>query len=426
MSVEKNKGSHSASPTEATRLNKPLILTAIGVLVFIVAVIFIHALMNASPHGQVKATTPTVTVSSPSQTPFNGLPGSYADAKEVNKVLKTTQADPQLKSQLELLKKQQQQLQDQLKKLNSRNNQTKNNSNTDSDEVRRSQIFFYGGSPDTSAAKNKTPATDAAKAAAVPATAGISGKEGQNMQGIKIGFMSQKVDDSIYNQHAEQYPISKYILQAGSFIPSILETSVNSDLPGPVYARVTRDVYDQTGRYLLIPQGSKLLGQYNSRISYGQSSAQVKFTRIIFPDERSLVIDNQMAVNPAGESGLADETDNHWGRVIGSALLSAAFSLPSVVATNQANTGRTCQDASGQYVPCAASVGMGGMFAAAAAQSGAQAAANVGSQIAQRSLDLQPTIILNKGYQFSVFVSKDLILPPYSQKAGVAYAAMVQ
>jgi type IV secretion system protein VirB10 len=109
-------------------------------------------------------------------------------------------------------------------------------------------------------------------------------------------------------------PASADILQAGSVIPAALLTGIRSDLPGLVTAQVTENVYDSpTGAILLIPQGARLIGAYNSQIAFGQSRVQLVWTRLIMPDGASILLDNQPAADPAGYAGLHDRVDNHWG-----------------------------------------------------------------------------------------------------------------
>ena len=143
----------------------------------------------------------------------------------------------------------------------------------------------------------------------------------------------QRPDSDIYNSSQLQVPTSPYQVMAGTVIAASLVTGLNSDLPGRVIAQVSEPVYDTvTGQYLLIPQGSRLLGKYESKVAYGQSRALVVWQRLILPDGSSLVLDNLPATNMSGYSGLEHQVDYHtWGLIKGIAL-STLFSVGSELA----------------------------------------------------------------------------------------------
>ncbi len=134
----------------------------------------------------------------------------------------------------------------------------------------------------------------------------------QNNQQRKLGFLDQRDTGGIYNPHVLQTPISPYQVMAGSMIAASLITGINSDLPGLVAAQVTENVYDTvSGRTLLIPQGARLIGTYDSVIAFGQSRALLVWQRIILPDGSSIEIDNLPATDTAGYAGLEDGVDYH-------------------------------------------------------------------------------------------------------------------
>ena len=128
-------------------------------------------------------------------------------------------------------------------------------------------------------------------------------------------------------------PISPYQVMAGTVVAGALVTGIKSDLPGDVIATVTEPVYDTaTGRFLLIPQGSRILGKYNSQVSYGQSRVQVVWNRIILPDTSSLTLDNLAGTDPAGYAGLEDDVDYHWGRIFAGAALTTLLGVGAELA----------------------------------------------------------------------------------------------
>jgi type IV secretory pathway VirB10-like protein len=192
--------------------------------------------------------------------------------------------------------------------------------------------------------------------------------------------------------------VSPYEIKAGWLLPAILETQINSDLPGETTALLRENVYDTaTGKYLLIPQGSRLFGAYDSHISYGQGRVQVVWYRIIFPDASSLSLEGMSGHNTEGSAGFNDKVDNHYKRLITTALLTSAFFAGGALA--QTRRGSVLGYPSAQEVA-------------------STAAANNMSQemieITRRNLNIQPTITIRHGYAFNVICDKDIVFEgPY-------------
>ncbi|MEQ1864445.1 MAG: TrbI/VirB10 family protein, partial [Micropepsaceae bacterium] len=169
---------------------------------------------------------------------------------------------------------------------------------------------------------------------------------------------------------------------------------INSDLPGFVIAQVTENVFDTaTGRRLLIPQGTKLIGKYDSAVSYGQRRALVVWHRLILPDGSSIVVDNLPATDAAGYAGLEDEVDVHAWQLIKGAALSTLLGVGSEIGASNAS-----RDA-----------------LSAARESVQQNAARIGQQLTERNLDVQPTITIRAGWPLRVIVHRDLILREFKR-----------
>ncbi|MBB2173773.1 TrbI/VirB10 family protein [Gluconacetobacter asukensis] len=187
---------------------------------------------------------------------------------------------------------------------------------------------------------------------------------------------------------------SPYVLQAGAIIPGALITGIRSDLPGEVTAQVTENIYDSpTGHILLIPQGAKLIGRYDSQIAYGETRVLLVWTRLMRGAGDSIVLENEPAADTAGFAGLQDQTDNHWGEVFKAALVSTVLSVGSEA------------DISG-----------GNGIAQALRTGGSQGFNQIGEQIVGRSLNIQPTNIIRPGFPVRVMVHRDLVLTPYGQE----------
>ncbi len=225
---------------------------------------------------------------------------------------------------------------------------------------------------------------------------GLIGKEQSdpNNQQQKNDFLNSEPDENIYNPYQLQSPISPYQIMAGTVISASLITGLNSDLPGRVIAQVTRNVYDTiSGEYLLIPQGTRLLGKYDSDISFGQQRSLVVWQRLIFPDGTSIIIDNLPATDRAGFAGLSDKVDYHEWRLLKGIALSTLFSVGAEFAFSDESD------------------------LVQAIKSGSQSSTNrAGQKIVERELDIQPTITIRPGYPLRVIVHKDIVLQPFTQK----------
>jgi type IV secretion system protein VirB10 len=152
--------------------------------------------------------------------------------------------------------------------------------------------------------------------------------ERQNDQQQKTGFGQRRGNqESNYLTGIRAPALGKYEIKAGWLIPAVLEQQLNSDLPGLIRALVRENVYDSsTGRYILVPDGSTLVGIYNSHIGYGQNALQAVWRRVIFPDGSSLSLGGFEGDDSTGAAGFRDQVDNHWGRILSGALLTSLFS----------------------------------------------------------------------------------------------------
>ena len=217
----------------------------------------------------------------------------------------------------------------------------------------------------------------------------------QNRQDQKEAFVAKAGDAAMRNPGSLQLPASPYQVMAGTVIPAALVTGINSDLPGQVIANVTEAVYDTaTGRYLLIPQGSRLIGRYDSQVAFGQRRVLLVWTRLILPDTSSIALDRLPGIDPAGYAGLEDGVDWHWDRILAGAALSTLLGVGAELAAPESRT-------DGNHVVIAA-------------RQGAQDTVNqVGQEISKRNISVQPTLTIRPGFAMRVMVSRDLILRPY-------------
>jgi type IV secretion system protein VirB10 len=194
-------------------------------------------------------------------------------------------------------------------------------------------------------------------------------------------------------------PRSPYEIKAGWVIPAVLLTGVNSDLPGELLAQVREHVFDTvSGHYLLIPQGSKLVGTYDSAVIYSQDRVLVVWSRVILPNGDSLVLDNMPGVDLSGYAGLRDRVNHHWGRLLGAVVLSSVLNIGTRIPAGDV--------AAGRFFPT---------LGQEAAQDVGQGMGRAGQQVVQRQLQIQPTITIRPGFAINIFVHRDMVLRPYQE-----------
>jgi len=224
----------------------------------------------------------------------------------------------------------------------------------------------------------------------------------QNMQNRKEAFLSKARaagQNEDYLKSIRTPQLSPYEIKAGWEIPAVLEQALNSDLPGELKALVTSNVYDSaSGRYVLIPQGSRLIGTYNSHLGYGQDGVQVIWNRVIYPDGSSLDLSGMIGEDAHGFSGFRDKVDRHYTRLVGFAVLTSLFAAASQISQNQNRSLLT--------YPSPAQV---------AGSAVGQQASDLGAQITRRNLNVQPTVKISVGYRFNVSVNRDILFDaPYA------------
>lgn len=211
----------------------------------------------------------------------------------------------------------------------------------------------------------------------------------------KQAFLDRPNDSATQSASRLQLPASQFLVTTGTVIPAALVTGINSDLPGPVVATVTESVYDSaTGRYLLIPQGSRLVGKYDSQVSFGQRRVLMVWTRLILPDTSSVVLDRLQGLDVAGHAGLEDGADWHWERLFAGAGLSTLVGIGAELAAPQRG-------------------GSEGQIVIATRQSVQDTVNEVGKELTKKNIDVQPTLTIRPGFELRVMVNRDMVLRPY-------------
>ncbi|BAB54798.1 TrbI/VirB10 family protein [Mesorhizobium japonicum] len=248
--------------------------------------------------------------------------------------------------------------------------------------ARTSRVFFQTAQDDTRTAE-----------ASAPTGNDLAGQNNQrNAQDRQLSFLSAAADRRTVAPDHVTPPASPYVLQAGAVIPAALITGIRSDLPGQISAQVTENIYDSpTGRSLLIPQGTRAIGQYDNAVGSGQRRVLLVWNRLIFPNGRSIVLERQPGADAQGYAGLEDGVDYHWGELFKAAALSTVLSVG-------AQAGSSDQDSD----------------IVRALRSGASdSVSQVGQQVVQQQLDMAPTLTVRPGFPVRVLVTRDLVLEPY-------------
>lgn len=256
------------------------------------------------------------------------------------------------------------------------------------DAARTSKMFAGGEGASASAASAPALAPSApamTASASAPAPSGGSGD-----QGTKRAFLRSSNSGPTESAHRLSQPDSPYVVQAGSVIPAALITGIRSDLPGTITAQVTQNVYDSvTGRHLLIPQGSRLIGEYDSQVSFGQNRVLLAWDRLILPDGRSIQLDRLPGADAAGFSGLQDRVDQHWGGIFRAALISTLLSIGTEVGNGDDDE-----------------------LVRALREGSSESIGRTGQDLVRRQLNVQPTLTIRPGFQLRVIVTRDIVMEP--------------
>jgi type IV secretory pathway VirB10-like protein len=271
-------------------------------------------------------------------------------------------------------------------------------------DARKSPIKFSNSPAAQQAQQQQQPQKQTASA--IPASFAMpkmpwEKDQDQNMQQEKRDFTKEEKTQGTAKEAYLKNPVipafSRYEVKAGSIIPGVMITGINSDLPGKLVGQVRENVFDTvTGRYLLIPQGTRVIGAYDSKVAYAQERVLIVWTRLIFPNGDSIDLEGMDGVDLSGYAGLTDKVNNHWIKLITGVVLSSILSAGSKVAAGNNQVGTAS-------------------FGQQAASGASDAINTVGAKFTEKNLNIQPTLEIRPGYKFNVFVNKDMILKRYKE-----------
>lgn len=400
-------------PKQPIQINRPLIITvAIAVLT-----VLLFAIVGALTTTKRVASTPTTALTKlPKDQPLTvspeleGLPKNYSDISTIKKFLPETK-NAQLEELLQRFNTLQNEYLYLKQQLAARETRPppKTYEDPKTQQAKQSNLVFSDVSTGVnnlvgSQAGRTSPFRPGAKDAELlptPEQEKLFKQKARDAQKLAVMKGKDKPED-IYDLHNVVTPVSPYQILAGVSIPATLITGINTSVSGTVFAQVRQDIYDTvTGKYLLIPYGSKLVGEYGSyAVSYGQTRIAIAINRLIRPDGSSILLGKFNSADLIGQSGMPGKVNNHWARIIGAATLSTVFSIGAGIA---ADRGRSPN----YEYPGARERAITG---------GVRGINQFAQNIANRSLNIRPTITLPPGYHFNVLVKKDMILTPVTRK----------
>ena len=264
-------------------------------------------------------------------------------------------------------------------------NEAEQRRRAEEEAARTSRVFFQSA---------PGPSTTARMPGGTPNLAGLdlTGQPDQpTAQDKQLAFLNATVDRRTTSSDRVMPPASPYILQAGAVIPAALITGIRSDLPGQITAQVTENIYDSlTGHILLVPQGTRIIGQYDNNVQFGQRRVLLVWNRLILPNGRSIVLERQPGADTEGYAGLEDGVDYHWWDLAKAAGLSTLLAVGTELATSDED--RLIR----------------------AIRDGTQDTINeAGQQIIQRQLQVAPTLTIRPGFPVRIIVTRDLVFEPY-------------
>ena len=380
-----------ARPARAIRFKRGIVVAAAAMASLSIAATAWFALTPTAFHIVTEADDRGV-AAKPSNDALSGLPGSYGDAPKLGPPLPGDLGRPILEGQRTMATE----IAAPPQPPPTQSPDTERDRQAaELKAARESGLLVQSASR---AAVAGEPAVNAADAsAAVPGSGRLSldPERDPNAQQRKTDFVGTTDKGGSLNPHSLSAPVSPYVLSAGSVISASLITGLRSDLPGLVTAQVTERVFDSaTGRIELIPQGSRLIGSYDSVVAFGQRRALVVWQRIILPDGSSLALDNVPATDPSGYAGLADKVDFHTWSLLKGVVLSTLLGVgSSLTFTGESDLVQAIRESTQQNV------------------------ARAGDQLTARNLQVQPTITIRPGAPVRLLVHRDLVLAPWQERS---------
>lgn len=385
----------SVEPKKATNINKTVVYTVGGIFI----IVFIYSLSSAMfPNSPEKEKPPQVISNTNNgennNNPFQTLPGSYDEKTKKNK------ANPSDNKQEISSNKQKSNtninnfsnprppaLPKNYYSSNSLEEQRRKLEEKEFDDARKSKIGIFTFIANAAAQ---------AKTITNAATNNSESDNDQNQQNSKESFIKNSSIPNSFNPYVIQKQLSNFEVKAGNIIPAALISGINTDLPGEIIAQVTENIFDSsTGEYLLIPQGSKIIGKYDSKVVFNQFRVLLIWQRIIFPNGKSIYINNLQGMDTEGYSGLRDQVDRHTPDLIKGIVLSTIFGAGAAIVS-----GNDSDDDS---------------YKAEAGRGAGEAILDVGNEITRKNLNRQPTLKIRPGHTFTIMVNQDLILEAYNE-----------
>lgn len=389
---------------KATRFRRKLVYALLGTAIAAVSVIFTYGLMKSNHHDIIGAGTAHENTAATVPDISDKLPKNYSDVSDL--ALKQRKADAAKTNTAGQAGEQQ-------SNVNNPTPAARNaSSQPNEQQVARSGSVFFRQDPASSAALHQAPMPPVSSAANGSDVQGNNNAQSPygdqplpaDAQGgltvQKNAFLASVTTTKDYVSQPLQHPRSTFEVKAGSLISAALVTAINSDLPGEVIAQVTENVFDTvSGRYLLIPQGTRVIGKYDSLISYGQDRALVVWTRLILPNGNSIDLEAMKGTDETGAAGLQDETDHHRWAFAGALAVSTVMSFGPSVAQAFAQKATTGSNTN-IYTQPSASLGT--------------QSSQVGENLLNRELNRPNTVTIRQGWPLRILLNKDIVMEAYT------------
>lgn len=394
-----------AKPVPVVQLNQKVILGIAMVVATVVTLAMVNAFVSdKAPKAKIAAPEQLLKVDDRNIAPpdFVGVPDDYTNAKQIKRFLQTEVPTPtpvedprfhEVQSQLYALQRA-------YSSLKARLAEKESERVGDSEELRAikyGSLYFsgLGSNMDNAFTPNRK---GNEQVVATPAQEELERSKADSNRRLEVA-KGYDPAHAIYDMHNVVKPYSKYLLQAGSVIPATLINGINTTHVGTIFAQVSSDVYDTvTGKYLLIPRGSKVVGEYSANVRQGQQRVLIEFGRLLRPDGSSILLSRARGADAMGNAGIDGNVDNHWMRIIGAATLSTVLTAGAAIGSNAVSSRFSNRNYPSSYEN---------------AISGAANAINsVGQRITDRTMEIQPTITIPAGTPFFITVRRDMTLTP--------------
>lgn len=395
--MEENKDIESYEPKSENKINKKKIsIVGLGLIILLTIFVIISSVVSSkikeisSTNSDKKQETVSAAATRKKITENSGYAGQKSQFLDLNKEnINKSEIKPEIKPEIKLEENFDEALRNYYEQLLQ-----------EELAARRSVIQFENTEQQQNKNSNNNSFIGANTNTNISGMAGLGNmlQQDQNKIKEKKEFLNGVNEEqiTIYNPYEIISPLSEYQINAGSIIPGIFITGVKSTLPGRMIGQVRENVYDSvTGNHLLIPKGARLLGMYDSNVTFGQNRIMIIWERILFPNGNSIQLDRFAGTDLSGYAGVTGKVNNHYGKLLTSVVLSSIIGAGTAIVTNDDDNDKDWQQAAGE--------GAGEQII------------NIGTKFAEKVMNISPEITISTGQKFNIIVNSDMILQPLNK-----------